>query len=252
MELFTHVKAKELWEGVLYFQVPVDRQRNAMDMLGKVPTILEILPWDVFTENIFTYFNTWYITAFQSINKTAKQLVSTNGRRIYEVCLHPRPHGQVVYYFKNRDHYGQIESRRHYRDTKRHGIFEVYRPLTIGTVLFLVENYVNGQMHGERKEFHSSNGQLKSRCLHEYHKKQGKEEEWFASGQICKEKQWKDGLAHGEERQWLECGILRFVKFFESGVCKRVLMKESITKMNSAERSRKRARYDNAYKLLVH
>jgi hypothetical protein len=250
MELITHVKAKVMWEGVLYFQVPVDMQSNVMEMPGKVPTILEILPWDVFTENIFTFFTPPNITEFQSINKTAKQLVSTNGRRIYEVCLHPQPHGQKVYFFRCQDHYGHIQSRRHYRDGKAHGIFEVYRPLTIGTVLISVINYVNGQMHGERKEFHPSNGQLKSRCLHEYNKKKGKEVEWFASGQICKEKQWKDGLAHGEERQWFESGILRFVKFFESG--ERVLIKESITKMNSAERSRKRARYDNDYKLLVH
>jgi hypothetical protein len=215
-----------------------------MDLHGKVPTILEKLPWDVFTENIFRYCNPTNITEFQSINKKAQQLVSTNGRRIYEVCSHPQPHGQKVELFRCHDHSGHIASRCHYRDGKAHGIFEYYIPLTIGTVLILVENYVNGKMHGERKEFHPNNCQLKSRCLHENNKKMGKEEVWFASGQIRKEKQWKNGLAHGVEQQWLESGILRFLKFFENG--EEVLLKEY------PERSRKRARYDNDHKLLAH
>jgi antitoxin component YwqK of YwqJK toxin-antitoxin module len=238
-----------------------------MDLLGTLPTILDILPWDAFTENIFAYFYPKEITKFQSINKRAKQLISESGRRIYEVCLHREPHGQEV----ERDDYGHIRSRRHYRDGKAHGIFEWYISLTPttgsstvlldsqtwkmgklhglrtthgrgGTVILSVEHYVNGKLNGERKEFHE-NGQLRRRCLYEYNKKQGKEEAWFASGQVWTEKHWKDGLAHGEERHWLESGKLRIKpKFFENG--------EELSR-DSVEGARKRARYDNNYKLLA-
>jgi antitoxin component YwqK of YwqJK toxin-antitoxin module len=220
-------------------------------------SMLDILPAEVFTENIFQYLYATDITEFQSINKSAKQLISEHGRRIYEVCLHLQPHGQVL----TRNEYGRILTRRNYRDGKLHGIQEWYNEHSeivgvpsaaydtqtwkMGRLhgerkttyygsegLYCIENYVDGKMHGDYQSFYP-NGRAKSQRYFEHNKIQGKEKEWYESGPIRKLKQWKDGYAHGEERQWHENGKLRFVMRFENGE----ELSQDIT-----ERSRKRAR----------
>jgi hypothetical protein len=217
-----------------------------------LPSMLDILPAEVFTENIFKYLYPINITEFQSINKHAQQLISANGRRIYEVCLHPLPHGQVL----TRNVYGHMLTRRHYRDGKPHGIQEWYNPFS--TELYESQTWRLGELHGVRKTFHMgasgslhsmayyldgkmhgeylsfyATGQRKCQRKFEFNKIQGKEKEWYESGPISKMKQWKDGYAHGEERQWHENGRLRFVTWFENG--------EEVSH-TSTERSRKRAR----------
>jgi hypothetical protein len=221
--------------------------------------MLDVLPDVVFTENIFKYFYPIDITEFQSINKHAKQLISANGPCIYEVCLHPKPHGQVL----TRNKFGHMLTRRHYRDGKSHGIQEWYdeysgmpgndiaglydsqtwrlgklhglrKTFYIGGPgsLHSMEYYLDGKMHGEYLSFYA-NGQQKSQRQFECNKIQGKEKEWYETGPIRKLKLWKDGYAHGEERQWHENGRLRFVTWFENG--------EEVSH-GSTERSTKRAR----------